>query len=386
MNATPPIHEGKEVRRVAEAIRRSGAFALDLEFVSVSRYQPDLALVQVAWGDPAAPEVAAIDPLAVDPAPIAELIASPEILTILHAAQGDLAILASLYGVRARGIADTQLAAAMVGLGEQVGYAALVRGLLGESLDKAMQFTDWLARPLSPEQLAYALDDVRYLARVWGRLEEQLRARGRLSWVNAEADRLAEDAVWRPEPEEAYLRIGSWMTLDARQLGALRKLAAWRERRAAEANRPPSWLAKDRYLLDVARRLPASRDILKTVPGANAGWLDRHGKAVVALVSEGRAEPIPPPPRPRLSVAERKRAGKLAAHLEERCKAAAIAVRMVVQKGDAEQLLDWWLRQGDGPEPAIPLLQGWRRELAGEAALAWLAAREPRREQLALTL
>ena len=187
-----PIATPAEVAEVAAAVRRAGRLYFDLEFVSDGRYVPELALIQVAWGDPEHPQVVAVDPLAVDPAPLVALVADPAVETVLHAGQGDLSLLATRAGVEGRAIVDTQLAAALLGLGDQLGYAALVELLLGVVLDKSHQFTAWTRRPLDPEQLRYALDDVRYLPAVWAELAARLEARG--------PARLARGGVGGPRP------------------------------------------------------------------------------------------------------------------------------------------------------------------------------------------
>ncbi len=367
---------------IAREIEAAGAFALDLEFVSAGRYQPELALLQVAWGPIEEPpndgfQVAAIDPLAVDCAPIVALVAAPEVVTLLHAAQGDLALLSTLFGVRARRVLDSQIAAAFLGLGDQVGYAALVERLLGPALDKAMQFTDWLARPLAPEQIRYALDDVRYLPRVWRELERRLLERRRLGWVEAEAERLAESATRRLAPEDAYLRLGAWQTMPPRPLAALQALAEWRERQAIEDNRPPSWIVKDRVLLDLARRAPATPAELQAIEGMSPAWVGRHGRYVLAAIRRSKGRRVEAPRLVRLSLGQRKKAAKLWKRLEELARQAEVAPRFVASRSEVDALLAWWTSGDRGREPALPLLSGWRRELAGEPALEWLARSSP---------
>ncbi|MCY4455918.1 MAG: HRDC domain-containing protein, partial [Chloroflexi bacterium] len=295
------------VDAVAEAIREAGAFTLDLEFVPENRYVPELGLVQVGWDGGAgidALEVAAIDPLVVDPSPVLTLVGDPEIETITHAAQGDLQILAHRFSVRARSLRDTQIAAAFLGHGDQIGYAPLVESTLGVHLEKGSQYTEWLRRPLTDEQLVYALDDVRYLGTIWARQRAALVADGRLQPVFEECDRLAHAASNRPPPEEAYRRVKGWSGLRSRPLGALRQLAAWREREALRANRPPSRVLNDRSMLELARAAPTSDDGLRSVRGVEAGMVRRHGAALIRAIREGRDDPPerdqarkPPPPQ-----------------------------------------------------------------------------------------
>lgn len=372
----PPVDDPAAVAEIVAAIRAAGAFALDLEFASDGRYVPELCLVQVSWGEPDDPEVAAVDPLAVDAAPLAELVADPGLPTVLHAGQADLALLAEVFGVTGRAVRDTQIAAAFVGVGDQIGYAGLIAALLGVELDKGAQFTRWCRRPLAPRQLRYALDDVRYLPAAWARLGERLAEAGRAGWVEEECERLAADAAERRRPDELYLRIAGWDRLKPRSLGVLRAVAAWRERQALATNTPPRWLLSDRAVLELARRLPHDPRGLRGIRGLDDRVRQEHGEAVLAAVTAGAAEPLAPPKRsPPLPERAQSWVSVVWDLVQGRCRDAGVAPRFVASKSDAETLVRWWLAGGGPDEPELPLLAGWRCELAGETALDWLAGR-----------
>ena len=364
------------VAAVAEGIRAAGAFTLDLEFVPENRYVPDLGLVQVGWdggGGIDALEVAAIDPLAVDPSPVLTLVGDEAIETITHAAQGDLAILAHRFSVHARSLWDTQIAAAFLGYGDQIGYAPLVESTIGVHLEKGSQYTEWLQRPLTDEQLVYALDDVRYLGAIWAQQRAALTADGRLQPVLEECDRLADAASNRPPPEEAYRRVKGWSGLRARPLGALRQLAAWREREALRANRPLSRVLNDRSLLELARAAPGSEDGLRSVRGVEAGIVRRHGAALIRAIREGRDDPLerdqtrkPLPPQGEVW------ASALHGLVRARALSADVAPRFVGPRSDIEAVVRWWLEGDHDDPPDLPLLGGWRGDLVGNAIVSWL--------------
>jgi len=369
-----PLTRNRDIRTVTDDVRAVGVCALDLEFVSESRYVPELGLVQVAWGDPARPQVAAADPLAADVEPLLGLVSDPQVEVAIHAFQGDLSLISDRFGVEARTVVDTQIAAAFLGVGDQVGFTTLVERTVGAELDKGAQFTDWLRRPLSDEQLRYALDDVRYLLPAWAALRRRLADRGRLDWVREESDRLAREAARRRPPEETYRKIGGWHRLDPRQLGALRALAAWREEEALAANTPPAWLLPDRTLLELARRPPEDLKSLRRVRGVKGGVAHRHGAAILEALTRGAADPTDPerPPRP-LSGQGKTWASLLSGLIQARCREAEVAPRFVGARADAEALVRWWIDGDRQREPDLPLLTGWRRDLVGAEALAWLA-------------
>ena len=373
MESSEPIVDAGRVREIAEAVRRAGAFCLDLEFVSESRYVPELCLVQLAWGDPSSPELASIDPLGTDPRPVLEAVADPEVETIFHAAQADLALLGQRFGLAGQGVYDSQIAAAFLGLGDQIGYASLISSLLGVALDKGAQFTDWARRPLSAEQLRYALDDVRYLAAAWPELRSRLESAGRLSWVEEETERLAATAATRTPPEEMYRRVKSWNRLRGRALGSLQALAAWRERLALEENRPPSWILQDRSMIEIARRAPEGERELAAIRGVKSGTVHRHGREILEAVREGRRSEPPAEPRGRPLPDRARSWGVLLAGLVTACcKEAGVAPRFVATRDEVEALVRWWVETDRFEEPPLPVLSGWRRELAGEALLGWL--------------
>ena len=367
------IDDPAEVAAIADAIRRAGSFALDLEFMTESRYVAELSLVQVGWGDPEAPEVRAIDPLKVDASAIAQLVGDPDVETMIHSAQADLALVGAVFGVRGRSIVDTQIAAAFLGLGDQIGYGPLVERMAGVVLDKGSQFTEWSRRPLTDEQIRYALDDVRYLPGAWRLLRVDLEGQGRLPWVMEECDRLAETWAERMPPEEMYRRVRGWNGLRPKAQGALRALATWREEEALRVNRPPSWLLNDRTMLEIARRPPRDLQELREVRGLGEGTAQRYGRVLLEAMARGAEHPPPaeetPPRVPNLGQSW---PAILSGIVQARCRESQIAPRFVATRREIDELIGWWLVGDRSREPDLPLLSGWRRELVGADLLNWL--------------
>lgn len=370
------ITDPQDVAEIAREIRAAGSFALDLEFMTESRYVAELSLVQVAWGASDAPAVHAIDPLKVDTRPIADLVGDPEVETVIHSAQADLALIGAVFGVRGRAVMDTQIGAAFLGLGDQIGYGGLVERMTGIELDKGSQFTEWSRRPLTAEQLRYALDDVRYLPGAWRQLREGLEAQGRLAWVLDECDRLAETWATRIPPSEMYRRVRGWNTLRRRNQGALRALAAWREDEALRANRPPSWLMNDRTMLEIARRPPRDLAELRGVRGLGEGTAHRYGRELLAAIEQGLEDPPPAEEiTPRIPNIGQSWPAILSGIVQARCREASIAARFVAPRRDIDELIAWWLVGDREHEPSLPLLMGWRRELVGQDLVDWLHGR-----------
>jgi ribonuclease D len=372
----PLIDDDAAVRAVAGRIADSGRMVFDVEFASDGRFLAELSLVQVAWGEPHAPEVALVDCLAVDPTPILALVGSDAVESVAHAARQDLAILAARFGITARAFWDTQIAAAFTGMAEQIGYGKLVQALLAVELDKGAQYTAWLERPLSPAQHRYAVDDVRYLTRVWAMLRARLEELGRLDWVGEESQRLADNAMPYGPAEQAYLGIKGRGKLDGRGLARLRALAAWRQERALAQNLPLSWILPEPAMLELARRGASNARDLRAIAGIGGSIVQRYGDGIIECLARAwqTAPPQPEPEGPQLDARAQMRAAVVHALIQARSEQAGIAARFVGTRADAEALVAWHAggtASGAAGQP-LPLLSGWRRTLVGGDALAWL--------------
>ena len=181
-----------QLQELCDRISGSTWLALDTEFAREKTYYPVLCLLQLCNGELAA----CIDPLNLtDLTPLLEILVDPKVLKIFHAGRQDLEIFYHRWGRLPQPLFDTQIAAALLGLGDQIGYAPLVQQLLGRELEKGHTRTDWSRRPLDPEQLRYALDDVIYLGEVHRLLAARLREQEREHWLEDEFRELADPAT-----------------------------------------------------------------------------------------------------------------------------------------------------------------------------------------------
>jgi ribonuclease D len=229
--------------------------ALDTEFIREKTYYPQLALVQLGRGE----EILLLDPLALGEArPLTRLLQSP-VLKLMHSPSEDLQAFRHHYGVLPRPLFDTQLAAALLGLGAGLGYQALIEKLLGVRLEKGETRSDWLRRPLSEAQLTYAADDVRHLAAAHALLETQLRASGRLGWLEEDCERQL-DAAERDEADpQPHLSIRSAQRMRPEQQARLRRLLLWREQQARRSDKPRSWIIDNELVVELALRTAPHR-------------------------------------------------------------------------------------------------------------------------------
>ena len=347
-------------------LRGTPWLALDTEFIREQTYYPQLCLIQVAGAD----QVACIDPLALPSLdPLLELLYDPTIVKILHAAQQDLEIFYHLYGKVPAPIFDTQLAALVLGLGHQIGYAALVQELLGVELAKNHTRANWLHRPLAPEWLAYAADDVHYLGELYQRQRTVLMARGWLDALAQDFAKLATAERYRPQPYDAWRRVREHNRLRGVQRAVLRALAAWREERAISHDRPRRWILDDMVLLELARRMPKTLLQLSHIRGLPTAIVQRQGEALLAQIAAARTEPPEQWPtrisRPHLSSEQTMVVDKRLMLIADHADHYHIPAQNIADRWDVEKLL---------LDEDSPLRHGWRAAMLGPELLAQLAS------------
>lgn len=365
------VTETSELKKVAEEIRRQGRFVFDLEFASDGRYLPELALMQLAWGNPDAPEIALVECIEKDLSSIYELMNDPEVLTIGHAAKQDLEILAWQHGVEMRGFIDTQIACAFLGLGEQIGLGGMVSELLKIELDKGAQFTNWLRRPLSDRQLVYAQGDVEHLLACWNILQEKLTTLGRFEWVKEESKELCAQTLKPMEPRDTWVKIKGIRRVKGRAFAIAAELAAWRYGVMLKENKPRSWVLSDPSLLSIAKMQPKGKGGLRDIGGMKDKTIRLYGDAILECVRNPRDFKAPRGTRVKpLSSSQQIQATVAGGILQHCCRQHKMAARLVGNRDDLEGLIRW--KSGGGDEPDSRLLQGWRREMAGQTILDWL--------------
>lgn len=362
MSATPVLITTQDALAAQARIWMTRPWvAVDTEFVRVDTYYPILCLVQVGDGE----TNCCIDTLAVkDLTPLFEVMHHPRILKLFHAAGQDLEILVKLSGACPAPMFDTQIAATLLGIGDQIGYAGLVEKLLGIPVDKSLTRTDWSRRPLTGPELAYAADDVRHLATIYPMLHEKLAAAGRLGW-------LAEDCAWqsqphlhRTDPADAWQRLKGLARLNPAAQGVAAQLAQWREAEAQERDRPRKWIVEDDAIYRIAERQPRSAQQLQDLNVLQPKTLARHGETLLRIVEEATRTPATAP-----LAADEADAGQKALLQQLQNSVREIAAQLGLPPGYLGPKADLLELIFKRERADIALLRGWRREVAGEKLL-----------------
>lgn len=338
---------------------------VDTEFLRETTYYPKLCLIQIAGAD----EAVLIDPMAqgIDLAPFFELMANPQVLKVFHAARQDFEILIQLSGAVPTPVIDTQIAAMVCGFGDQVGYEAIVRKLVGASIDKSSQFTDWSRRPLTSKQALYAVSDVTHLRVVYEKLQAQLHDTGREGWLNDEIETLTSPETYRVEPEESYKRIKARIQ-NKKQFGVLISIAAWREREAQTRNVPRGRILKDEALAEIAIQMPQKPESINELRLVSKGTANSTmGAAILKAVAHGLARDPKSIPDfkgrgDEMSAAQQAAAEVLKLALKVACETENVAPKLLASASEIDAV-------AIDDNANVPLLHGWRREVFGNMAL-----------------
>lgn len=333
---------------------------IDTEFIRERTYFARLCLVQLASDE----DCAIVDPLAIgDLSPLCDLLSDPNVVKVLHAGSQDLEIFFRRCGRVAAPIFDTQVAATLAGFPQQVGYGALVHDLLGVKLDKGDSYTDWARRPLSDTQEEYALNDVRYLPEMYRRLQAELDRTGRALWLEADFSRMADPATYVVVAEEQWRRVKRVSSLNRRQLGVAREVAAWRESEAMRRDVPKRWVVGDESIIEISRRAP--KDVVELA--AIRGVSDKIGRGAAAGVIEAVARGMAVPEDELPSLKKRRRTiadvdstvDLMVALVRLRAKQNGVAMPLLASRDELERL-------AGGEREGHPLLEGWRAAMVGE--------------------
>jgi ribonuclease D len=328
---------------------------LDTEFQRTDTFFPLAGLYQVSCGT----RVWLIDPLCVgDFSPLLDRLEDRRVVTIMHACSEDLELLRHHFGASPVNLFDTQLANAFVSPNYSVSFTRLVADRLGVVLEQHQTRSDWLARPLSDEQVQYAAEDVYYLPALYENLDAALEATGRGAWFREEMDRRGRFEL--NDPDVYYLGMAKVWRLPDDARGRLQRLAAWRERQAMAEDRPRSRVVRDEHLLALAERAELDDDDLRDqLP---RGVVRRYGADLLAAHAGSDDDDHPPAPPAPLSRSE----NALVQALRERARSVAeslsIAPELLARKREVEECVRCFRDAGELSEAYL----GWRAALVGD--------------------
>ena len=363
------IETSQQLAEVCENIKNAGYCTIDTEFVREKTYYPVLSLIQIA----SEAQMACIDPLVIeDFEPLIALLQQPDLVKVFHAPSQDLEILYQRFSCMPMPIFDTQLAAAVLGYDHQIGYADLVRQITGVQLEKKHTRADWNRRPLSTDEIDYAMDDVRYLMPVYQALKKELDSKNRGAWIEKDLLEMTAVSTYLVEMSGLWKRLKGVQKLKGVELQIARNLCQWREQIAQQKNLPRRWIVKDDVLIDVARLKPsilADMDSLRGRGGArDENFFAKYAETFLQLVRDAQNTPDSEWPRhdARNTITMNQQA--LGDCLMALCRVIAeenkIALATLATRKDIDSLIT--------NRKNSRLSQGWRFNMAGERLLDFI--------------
>ncbi|MGY3614873.1 ribonuclease D [Bradyrhizobium sp. USDA 10063] len=352
-----------ELQAACDRLAAHPVITVDTEFLRETTYYPLLCVLQMASPD----EAAVIDALApgIDLKPFFELMANEKVLKVFHAARQDIEIVWHRANTIPHPIFDTQVAAMVLGYGDSIAYDQLVERITGHRPDKTHRFTDWSRRPLSAEQVQYAVSDVTHLRDVFTALDADLKKRGRNDWVSEEMEILTSPRTYDFHPERAWERLKTRVR-KPRELAVLIEVAAWREQEAQGRDVPRSRVLKDEAVGDIATHAPTSLEKLANLRSLPKGFeRSKWGADIIAAVQRGLARDfakLPKIEKPRNNANGAAIVELLKVLLRMTSERHAVASKVIATVDDLEQI-------AADDHADVAALHGWRRELFGESAL-----------------
>ena len=338
--------------------------AVDTEFIRDSTYYPSLCLIQIAGINFAA----AIDPLAkLDMSPIWELLLNKNILKVFHAGRQDIEIFFGLMGEIPTPIYDTQIAAMFCGLGDQIGYESLVNNFLGLSVNKEHQFTNWLQRPLSKNQINYAISDVTHLINIFPLIRKAIKDNNREEWVTKELEHLSKKELYQVKPDEVWKKI-KLKNSNPQMLNLLKYLASWRENECKKRNIPRNRLIRDDVLINISFSKPKTISDLKKIRAIPKNLSNDDFSQILEVID--KAEKVKREEWPLISTSTSPQISKSSLELlkillkycsEEN----SLAEKVIANTDDLKSILE-------GQKKNMKVFTGWRNKIFGEMALLLL--------------
>lgn len=360
------VTQTQDLQEALKSIESTDSFVtIDTEFLREETYRACLCLVQIA-GSQTTLLIDALSPnLSLEP--LFAFMKNDRILKVFHAARQDLEIFYHLMGEVPQAIFDTQIAAMACGYGDQVGYETLVASIIGKKLDKSQQYSNWMQRPLSDRQLAYAGADVVYLRTIYSHLSEELTKKQREHWIEDELAILKSDRTYKLDPEMMWLKL-KLKNAQPHYLARLKAIAALREEEAITRNIVRRRLISDDLLTEIAYRNPSTVQALADIRGVPKTLAQGElGQKMLEVMAKANA--LPKDECPQLDLAQRGQkppsghVDLLRVLLKVKVEEHKVAEKLIATTSDLEDFL--LLKEMD---PRHVLLHGWRYQVFGQEA------------------
>ena len=250
------IYNNDQLKQFFLKSQKDKIIGIDTEFFRVSTYYPKLCLIQLANKTSSV----IIDPLSynINLSLIRKILFSKEIIKIFHAAYQDIEILFNLFGKIPKNIIDTQICLSEIGYAHSMGYAEACKNLLNVNINKKNQFIDWRKRPLEKEKIQYAIADVKYLPKLFLKINEKINIRQNIN-ILENHKKLFNEEIFRKKSEKAWEKLKINRN-DKYEIQKLKKICFIREELAKEKNMPVKKIITDQKIKLLCRKEFSQKD------------------------------------------------------------------------------------------------------------------------------
>ena len=369
------IENQNQLNEFVEQIRNKPILAIDTEFMRRRTLYPEVALIQVFDGE----HLALIDPLAeLSLFDFWEILRDPTVLKVLHSPSEDIEVFQKYAGFVPMPLFDTQFALQLLGSGNCMGFAHMVKNLLDIEIDKSESRTNWLQRPLTNKQLDYAAADVFHLLPCFEIIIKQINEAEFFDIVINESELVARKRAYQIPDEHLYQDIKNSWQLKPADLAVLRELAAWRRNKAIRKNLALNFVLKEHNLVEIAKRKPASLNALRSIPEVESIEVNRSGVEILKCIEKAKVVPVSDFPEPLKRLIDFPAYKKVAKDIKQKITKAAkeqgIPEDVLASKKQINQLISWnWkltpAQRAQTPKP--DLLNSWRYVYVKDALSEW---------------
>jgi len=250
------IYNNDQLKQFFLKSQKDKIIGIDTEFFRVSTYYPKLCLIQLANKTSSV----IIDPLSynINLSLIRKILFSKEIIKIFHAAYQDIEILFNLFGKIPKNIIDTQICLSEIGYAHSMGYAEACKNLLNVNINKKNQFIDWRKRPLEKEKIQYAIADVKYLPKLFLKINEKINIRQNIN-ILENHKKLFNEEIFRKKSEKAWEKLKINRN-NKYEIQKLKKICFLREELAKEKNMPVKKIITDQKIKLLCRKELSQKD------------------------------------------------------------------------------------------------------------------------------
>ena len=281
------VEKPEDLPEIAARIEKEKSAGVDLEADSMFHYREKVCLLQIST--PKANFL--FDPLSLqDLSPLAPFFADSNIRKVFHGADYDIRSLQRDFGIEVGSLFDTQIAARFLGVTE-TGLASLLKHQLGVLIGKKYQKKDWSKRPLPEAMLSYAVRDACYLLPLSEMLVKQLRAKGRVAWVEEECEVLSKVSPAPPNKGPFFLKFKGARKLDSQSLAVLESILRLRDKVARDRDLPHFKVLRSGPIMEMAEKKPAAKRDLKRIRGMSVKQVEVLGDPLLKAINQALSLP-----------------------------------------------------------------------------------------------